>query len=133
MNEPLDFHAFLCASEFVFFFVLFGLTNKLLNIREGFILSYFYALVCLGFFIYCLFPFSGHSEKLTNWYLILPVLNLSLYKLMDNYILKKFKRHLNFSYRGSLKNDQSWREWFFQMFLTCTTILVFIYILEHKK
>ncbi len=133
MNEPLDFHTFLCASEFIFFFVVFFLSNKLLNIREGFILSYIYAIVCFSFFIYCFFSFSGHAGNLSNWYLVLPILNLTLYKLMDNYILRKFNRHLIFYYSTVDSNGQSWRESLFHGALLIGTIFTFLTILHYKN
>jgi hypothetical protein len=126
MTDPYNFQDFFGYVGLFAIFILLFLSNKLLTIKEGFWIAYFLGIISIIIFF---LPFKNKDTGPIHSILIQPIIILTLYKLMDNYIRKKYGRHMVFFYEWQLgtktKTEQNWREFVFQM----TLIIIFIIIL----
>lgn len=127
MTDPYNFHNFLCALSILLFIVLFLFGNKPLNVKEVFNITYIFGLISFIFFFFSYNIPQTHGERVIHWVLVVPIYILTSYKLMDNYIVKKYNRHIIFYYRSREDNKkQLWREYFFQMFLMLSCLFTFL-------
>jgi hypothetical protein len=116
----------------IFLFITFFFTNEPLNIREFFIVFYIGAVISFIFFLAGFSILKKSHLGAIHWLLPMPLFILTLYKLMDNYILRKFNRHLIFYYKGGSRPGQSGREVFFQSALALACVLTLVIVGNHS-
>ncbi len=123
----IDLHSFFCTLGILFYVFLFLGYNEPLNNKKMFTFFYCYSIISLILFFAFDVSLGTHNEKAFHWVLPVPIFVLTLYKLMDNYIIKKFKRHIIFYYKAWGKDNYSWREVVFQMALMWSILFYFFY------
>lgn len=95
--------------------------------KEVFNITYLGGLIALVFFIFSYNIPETHTQRVIHWVLVVPVYVLTLYKIMDNYIVNKYNRHIIFYYKSRDDNkNQLWIEYFFQMFLMLSCLFLFL-------
>ena len=109
-----------------FLFMLFWFTPFYKYLRNS---NVYFALLFLSFLpiIYLAIRFTDFTFIPQFTAILNPLSNLLLYKLFDNIILKKYKRHIYFyrKYSTDIESIEStWLEFLFQMILFSSPLLL---------
>lgn len=128
MGEFSGVHGFCCGIAILIIFILYFITNRILNIRKSFVAFYIVSVVLSITFFLTFGTLKTHEQHVIHWVLPMPFVILTLYKWMDDYMLLKHNRHIIFYYKTWGGKGQMWKELLFQisLILACIVTLVIV-------